>query len=78
MDDHTFNPGDVVQVRSGGPVMTVESIGSMVDNDSVNCVWFEKNKQMQGRFAAVALRKYRPAPGPRLIPLDSLMRRRTW
>ncbi len=39
-----FAPGDVVQLKSGGPLMTVEQVGkdSMTNEDSVWCVWFEK------------------------------------
>jgi uncharacterized protein YodC (DUF2158 family) len=65
MSDGSFKPGDVVRLRSGGPVMTVESIGSMVSADSVNCVWFEKTKQMSGSFAPATLAKY--TPGPRFV-----------
>lgn len=35
----TFNPGDRVQMKSGGPVMTVER----VDGDTITCVWMEKS-----------------------------------
>ena len=63
MTEQPFKPGDVVQLRSGGPVMTVESIGSMMDDESVNCVWFEKTKQMHGSFKAPALQHYqKPQP----------------
>ncbi|ARP68127.1 MULTISPECIES: YodC family protein [Mesorhizobium] len=65
-----FAAGDVVQLKSGGPQMTVEQVGktSMTDEDGVWCVWFEKigNKQVVQRetFPPVALKKYeRPATG---------------
>ncbi|TMM50930.1 DUF2158 domain-containing protein [Sulfitobacter sabulilitoris] len=32
-----FSEGDRVQIKSGGPIMTVES----VDGDSVHCIWFQ-------------------------------------
>lgn len=47
----SFNPGDRVQVKSGGPVMTVEH----VNGDSISCVWFEKTKQYRDAFPAVVL-----------------------
>ena len=48
-----FQPGDVVQLKSGGPRMTVEN----VTGDEVECVWFEKNKQEYGTFREVLLTK---------------------
>jgi len=33
----SFNIGDVVELRSGGPAMTVTSI---LDGGSLNCSWF--------------------------------------
>lgn len=58
-----FKPGDTVQLRSGGPIMTVEQVGEhwSAEGIAVWCVWFEKvgNKQIASRetFAAVALDK---------------------
>jgi uncharacterized protein YodC (DUF2158 family) len=50
MELKDFKPGDLVQVRSGGPVMTVEKTGTSATfgEDFVSCVWFEKvgNKQV--------------------------------
>jgi len=39
-----FQPGDVVQLRSGGPQMTVESFGKdkNTQEDVVICTWFER------------------------------------
>lgn len=34
-----FNPGDRVQIKSGGPIMTVER----VDGDSVTCAWMQNS-----------------------------------
>jgi uncharacterized protein YodC (DUF2158 family) len=39
-----FKAGDVVQLKSGGPKMTVELIGKKFESDTKNsakCVWFE-------------------------------------
>ena len=64
-----FAPGDLVQLKSGGPVMTVEIIDKdgMTGRDAVFCVWFEKvgNKQQVQRdgFSPVLLEKYQ-RPGP--------------
>jgi uncharacterized protein YodC (DUF2158 family) len=42
-----FKEGDLVRLKSGGPVMTVEEL---YDED-LSCVWFEKvgNKQVMQR-----------------------------
>lgn len=39
-----FQPGDVVQLKSGGPHMTVEKTGTtaMLGEQAVWVVWFEK------------------------------------
>lgn len=61
MDETEFKPGDLVRVKSGGPIMTVEQVGktAMLEEDAVWCVWFEKvgNKQVAQKdtFAPVVL-----------------------
>lgn len=58
-----FEKGDLVRLKSGGPVMTVEQTGEhyTFDGTSVWCVWFEKvgAKQVASRetFAEVVLEK---------------------
>ena len=39
-----FAPGDTVQLKSGGPIMTVEQVGEYwsIEGTAVWCVWFEK------------------------------------
>lgn len=50
-----FAPGDVVQLKSGGPIMTVAFLG--VDGD-VNVTWFDKNEPKNGRYPPAVLTKY--------------------
>ncbi len=70
MDTTEFKPGDIVQVKSGGPIMTVEKVGktAMFDEESVWCVWFEKvgNKQVAQRetFVPTVLNKAEKPSGP--------------
>jgi uncharacterized protein YodC (DUF2158 family) len=60
-----FNRGDTVQLKSGGPIMTVDSyvIWSDVlsavyrrepepprETETVNCTWFDKNARKFGKF----------------------------
>jgi uncharacterized protein YodC (DUF2158 family) len=58
-----FKPSDLVRLKSGGPLMTVEKVGqtAMTQEEAVWCVWFEKvgNKQVVQRdsFAPVLLEK---------------------
>jgi uncharacterized protein YodC (DUF2158 family) len=52
--DSSFKPGDVVQLNSGGPKMTVVAVQS---DGTLRCVWFlEDGKQDNGVFAQAALR----------------------
>jgi uncharacterized protein YodC (DUF2158 family) len=54
----TFQIGDVVQLKSGGPKMTVEDVGqNAIGADTVWCSWFDGNKKVQGTFAPQALQK---------------------
>jgi len=54
--------GDVVQLKSGGPLMTVQATGDYSFGsgivDGVHCVWFEKNEPKERIFDRVALQLY--------------------
>lgn len=58
-----FEAGDVVELKSGGPRMTVEQVSkaAMTGEDLVWCVWFEKigNRQVrqEATFRPVVLQK---------------------
>lgn len=54
-----FKPGDIVQLKSGGPTMTVQEI----DDGGVFCVWFDKNKQQSSYFAPILLKEHRNTIG---------------
>ena len=43
--------GDVVQLKSGGPLMTVRAI----EENSVFCVWFDGKDTKSGRFPGATL-----------------------
>ncbi len=64
-----FAPGDVVQLKSGGPSMTVERIGKTerTQEDFVFCVWFETVGKRQEcnreAFPPIVLEKYEPSFG---------------
>lgn len=44
--------GDVVQLRSGGPAMTVERIAS---DETVACTWIFSGKENRGEFPVKCL-----------------------
>lgn len=56
MDENILQPGDLVQLKSGGPVMTVTNDDPLNKrNGSVQCKWFSGNKLERGSFPIAAL-----------------------
>jgi uncharacterized protein YodC (DUF2158 family) len=53
MNEHQWNPGDLVGVKSGGPTMTVAGL----EMGKVICEWFDGAKQMGGVFTPSVLEK---------------------
>lgn len=45
-DKIQFKPGDVVKLKSGGPIMTIQS----VNENSAYCVWFDGTKIKERDF----------------------------
>ncbi|MFP6772518.1 MAG: DUF2158 domain-containing protein [Alphaproteobacteria bacterium] len=43
----TFSVGDTVQLKSGGPIMTVTSVGDEYGEIKVNCTWFDKKDEQK-------------------------------
>jgi uncharacterized protein YodC (DUF2158 family) len=54
----TFELGDLVVLKSGGPTMTAARIGSLYDPNEVSCVWFVGPRKYEGEFPRNALRKF--------------------
>jgi uncharacterized protein YodC (DUF2158 family) len=52
-----FKPGDIVQLNSGGPKMTVSGTKPWNGIVKVWCDWFEGNKKMSDSFPATSLKK---------------------
>lgn len=50
-----FKEGDVVQLKSGGPLMTIIS---KYDDDSFNCTWFDGSIPKSSVFPKTALEIY--------------------
>ena len=61
-----MKPGDCVCLKTGGYLMTVES----VDDTGVYCVWFYSGAACKGVFAADALDVYTKKPRPRKVVTD--------
>jgi uncharacterized protein YodC (DUF2158 family) len=54
-----FKAGDVVELKSGGPRMTVAAIGTPIighTKATVRCEWFEGANKMWGRFSRESLK----------------------
>ena len=49
-----MQPGDVVQLKSGGPLMTIAWID---DNGEAYCEWFDGSKNLGAKFAIISLMK---------------------
>lgn len=64
-----FKKGDVVQLKSGGPRMTIQDLGDYGPTgpeEGALCVWFEKDKQQQSTFDVAVLQKP-TIPVPRIV-----------
>lgn len=53
--EKSFESGDVVVLKSGGPNMVVRHIGTMYDDDAVVCEWFAGGKLEQQDFNPLTL-----------------------
>ncbi len=49
--------GDVVELKSGGPQMTIESIYDFGGVDRASCVWFDGTERKEGNFPVDTLKK---------------------
>jgi uncharacterized protein YodC (DUF2158 family) len=59
-----FKAGDVVQLKSGGPLMTV----SEVDGNSVHCRWFSANEEKASSFPSELLKPADTGPKFAYVP----------
>lgn len=67
-------PGDVVKLKSGGPKMTVVAVdeAEFTGERTAWCEWFDKGPiAKSATFSLVALTKWPPPEGPRIIRNDS-------
>jgi uncharacterized protein YodC (DUF2158 family) len=66
-----FKAGDVVQLKSGGPLMSV----SEIDGNIVHCRWFVGTEEKNSSFPSEIL-KLTGSPGPTAIYVRGPNRRR--
>jgi uncharacterized protein YodC (DUF2158 family) len=63
-----FKPGDIVVLKSGGPVMTVDTVNTDIFDDNkvtgILCAWFVGNKLERARFDRDAIVAAPPQPAP--------------
>jgi uncharacterized protein YodC (DUF2158 family) len=53
MSEHEFKEGDIVQLKSGGPRMTIKGIGEygvVPHGDNALCEWFDNKTRLQDVF----------------------------
>ena len=51
-----FKEGDTVRLKSGGPLMTIESIDEYIDGKTkAKCTWFIDSKKFDDLFILSAL-----------------------
>lgn len=56
-----FSPGDIVQLKSGGPAMTVSSVtgdDGVSDNIGYRCEWFKGASKETAHFKEDTLKEY--------------------
>ncbi|WP_277023480.1 YodC family protein [Paracoccus hibiscisoli] len=54
-----FKSGDIVELKSGGPAMTIEDQGTYSGIRKASCVWFvNMQERKEALFAVDALKKY--------------------
>ena len=51
-----FKVGDIVQLKSGGPKMTIYKLETFDGAERANCQWFEGNKPMSSMFVLATLK----------------------
>ena len=63
-DENPWKPGDIVQLKSGGPQMTVageDQLGMVI------CEWFVGPNANSKSFNAAVLKKYEPPQPTRVV-----------
>jgi len=62
MTTERFEEGAIVELKSGGPKMTVQSFGDIGAAGKYICQWFAGKKLETGRFTPKQLKRSEDAP----------------
>ncbi|MFA5538961.1 MAG: DUF2158 domain-containing protein [Gemmobacter sp.] len=62
MAQHDLKPGDLVKLKSGGPVMTFGGMGGAFGNDA-RCFWFVSTEMKSANFPPEALERAEKGSG---------------
>lgn len=65
-----FKPGDLVRLKSGGPLMTVRAVNHDDGDTTVFCDWFVQQDGKSGHFPPTSLDPA-PAGGKRVVGVSS-------
>ena len=63
-----FEVGDIVQLKSGSPAMTIERFDTIGGQPSAWCTWFDGTRRIDQDFVLAALQKI---SSPGLSPVHS-------
>jgi uncharacterized protein YodC (DUF2158 family) len=63
LSEKTIEAGDLVRVRSGGPVMVADSVASHPTPD-MRCVWFDERNEFHAAKIRVAALELAQRPPP--------------
>lgn len=53
--ENTIRLGDVVALKSGGPMMTVDSVEDRYGTTSAYCTWFDGKKKQTDAFPVMSV-----------------------
>ena len=67
MNKMDFKKGDVVQLKSGGPLMTIQGFS---ESNQAKCVWLDGNKKFEETFELETLEIYESSTGTCQIEAD--------
>lgn len=56
MENRQFNPGDIVVLRSGGPLMTITYLNAGYSERDVACSWFVDGDRKTDVFPPASLK----------------------
>lgn len=65
-----FEVGDIVTLKSGGPIMTVKVVGDHYGTPTIWTIWFDGTKMHDGSFPPATLEKSEKRSSKVTVALD--------